>query len=256
MFTPLREKPTKGYVWSGGRLTKIQTTARPDHVWPEVWTKIGKAAQNRETQESAQEKPKLDNARRLTSLIQTTKNIQKFSKITRRKMERPMAPAMPCKRQTSIAKANAKPKIGDEKESRTMYGCKVESHASTRQRAEFLQSKIHEDRIAGKGFISMTHCNLVHKFILMPQSMNIPNAKVAVDKGWNKLETTPAWILVKVKSILEAPRDKKKVNFATLMDICHLKQCGVGTKITEVQRQSRVPGGHCNRRPWSPRSLY
>ena len=34
-----------------GRLTKIQTTSRPDHVWPEVWTKIGKAAQNREKQE-------------------------------------------------------------------------------------------------------------------------------------------------------------------------------------------------------------
>ena len=32
----------------GGRLTKIQTTTRLDHVWPEVWTKIGKAAQNRE----------------------------------------------------------------------------------------------------------------------------------------------------------------------------------------------------------------
>ena len=29
------------------RLTKIQTTSRPDHVWLEVWAKIGKAAQNR-----------------------------------------------------------------------------------------------------------------------------------------------------------------------------------------------------------------
>ena len=36
----------------------------PDHVWPDVWTKIGKAAQNREKQEWAKEKPKLDNARR------------------------------------------------------------------------------------------------------------------------------------------------------------------------------------------------
>ena len=47
----------------------------------------------------------------------------------------------------------------------------------------------------------------------------------------------------KVKSkkevILEAQRDKQKVHFATLMDMCHLKS-GVGTKITEVQRQSRA----------------
>ena len=29
------------------RLTKMQATTRPDHVWPEVWTRMGKAAQNR-----------------------------------------------------------------------------------------------------------------------------------------------------------------------------------------------------------------
>ena len=93
-----------------------------------------------------------------------------------------MAPAMPCKRQPSIAKANGKAKICNEKEFKTMYGCMVESHESTRQRAEFLQSKTHEDRIAGKGFTFMTHYNLVHKFIPMPQAMKIPDAKAAVDK--------------------------------------------------------------------------
>ena len=55
-------------MWSGERLTKIQTTTRPDHVWPEVWTKIGEAAQNREKPEWAKEKPKLDNARRLRGI--------------------------------------------------------------------------------------------------------------------------------------------------------------------------------------------
>ena len=64
-FTLLQEKPTKGYMWSGERLTKIQTTSRPDHVWSEVWTIIGKAAQNREKPEWAKEKPKLDSALRL-----------------------------------------------------------------------------------------------------------------------------------------------------------------------------------------------
>ena len=34
-------------------MTKIQTTTRPDFVCPEVWTKIGKAAQNRAKQEWA-----------------------------------------------------------------------------------------------------------------------------------------------------------------------------------------------------------
>ena len=73
----------------------------------------------------------------------------------------------------------------------------------------------------------MTHLNLVHKFIPVPQAMKILDTKAAVDKEWKKLETIPAWQLDNVKSkkevILEARRDKKKVHFATLMEICHLK---------------------------------
>ena len=49
-----------------------------------------------------------------------------------------------------------------------------------------------------------------------------------MDKEWKKLETIPAWKLEKVASkkevILEAHRDKRKVHFASLMDICHLKK--------------------------------
>ena len=41
-FTLLKERPLKGYMWSGRRLTKIQATARPENLWPGVWTKIGK----------------------------------------------------------------------------------------------------------------------------------------------------------------------------------------------------------------------
>ena len=43
----------------------MQTTSRTHHGWPEVWTKIGKAAQNRENQEWAKERSKFDNPRRL-----------------------------------------------------------------------------------------------------------------------------------------------------------------------------------------------
>ena len=88
--------------------------------------------------------------------------------------------------------------------------------------------KDHEDHIAEKGINSLNHYNLVHKFIPMLQAMRIPDAKAAVDKKWEKLETIPAWQLGKVKSkkevILEAQRDKKKVHFATLMDSCHVKE--------------------------------
>ena len=33
-FTLLKEKPPKGYVWSGRRLIKNHVTTRPENVWP------------------------------------------------------------------------------------------------------------------------------------------------------------------------------------------------------------------------------
>ena len=66
-YTLLKEKPPKGSMWSGERLTKIRATTRPANVWPEVWSKMGKAAQKRE-EEWAIEKPKLNNARRLRGI--------------------------------------------------------------------------------------------------------------------------------------------------------------------------------------------
>ena len=103
----------------------------------------------------------------------------------------------------------------------------------------------HKDHIAGKSFTSMTHYNLVHKFILMSQAMRIPDAKAAVGKEWKKLESIPAWKLEKVKSkeevILEALKDKKKVHFATLMDMCNLKNAELEPSHKKKQRQNRAP---------------
>ena len=90
-----------------------------------------------------------------------------------------------------------------------------------------LYRKIMKITSAGKRYNSMTHHNLVHKFIPVPQAMKIPDAKAAVGKEQKRLETIPAWQLDKVKCkkevILEGQRDKKNVLFATQMDICHLK---------------------------------
>ena len=92
----------------------------------------------------------------------------------------------------------------------------------------------HEDHIAGKGDNSLQHDNLVHKFILMPQAINIPAAKAAVDKEWEKLEKISAWNLAKVRSksevIDEARTSGAKVHFASFMDICRLKNAELEAK--------------------------
>ena len=68
----------------------------------------------------------------------------------------------------------------------------------------------------------------------MPHAMKIPAAKAAVDKEWEKLEKIPAWDLTKIRSksevIDEAKTKAAKVHFASLMDICHLKNAELETK--------------------------
>ena len=64
--------------------------------------------------------------------------------------------------------------------------------------------------------------------------MKIPAAKAAVDKEWEKLEKISAWNLTKVRNksedIDEARTKGAKVHFASLMDICHLKNAELETK--------------------------
>ena len=64
--------------------------------------------------------------------------------------------------------------------------------------------------------------------------MKIPAAKAAVDKEWEKLKKIRAWNLTKVRSkkeVIDEARTKgAKVHFASLMDICHLKNAELEAK--------------------------
>ena len=57
--------------------------------------------------------------------------------------------------------------------------------------------------------------------------MKVPAAKTAVDKEWEKLEKIPEWDLTTVKNksevIDEATNKDLNVHFASLVDLCHLK---------------------------------
>ena len=104
----------------------------------------------------------------------------------------------------------------------------------------------HEDHVAGKGGNSLQHYNFVHKFIPMPQAMKIPAAKAAVDWKWEKLETVLAWNLTKVRSkkevIDEAKTSGATVHFASLMDICHLKNAELEAKHQKYKSRVVVSG--------------
>ena len=116
---------------------------------------------------------------------------------------------------------------GSNKIQKTKKHFVVEAHEFTRKRLEPTLPQDPEDHIVEKGLISLSHYNLVHIFVPMPQALKIPDTKAAVDKDWQQLEKLPAWQLTKVKSkmgfILKARKEQRTLHFATLMDICHLK---------------------------------
>ena len=87
-----------GYMWSGERLTKRQLTSRPDHLRPELWIKLGRNAKLKEKHRWSNEKPKLDNARRLRGIYfidPEDKEFKESIKNARKKLETPLAPSMP-----------------------------------------------------------------------------------------------------------------------------------------------------------------
>ena len=61
-----------------------------------------------------------------------------------------------------------------------------------------------------KGFNASGHYKIVHKFIAMLQAMNIPDAKAAVDKGWEKLEKLRARQMTKAKSKNKSSKRHRK----------------------------------------------
>ena len=72
----------------------------------------------------------------------------------------------------------------------------------------------------------------------MLEAMKIPDAKAAVEK--EKLEKIRAWQLTKVRNkneVIEEARNKgRKVHFASLMDLCHLKNSELEPQVFRNKR--------------------
>ena len=103
----LKERPPDGYMWSRERLTRKQTTSRPEKLRPEMWKHMSDASKRKEKQKWAIENPELDHVRSLCGIYFIDPKDELFKEImktVRRKLEISMSAAMPCT--TPIIKAN------------------------------------------------------------------------------------------------------------------------------------------------------
>ena len=151
----IREKPPNGYMWSGERLTRKQLTSRPDHLWPELWTKLGRNVKLKERQKWSHEKPMLDNGRRGIHFIDLEDmEFKETIKNARRNLETPMAPAMPCKTSKKSKHGETRSKTDDFK---WKFACILEASESTRMRMEESLPKYQRTILQEKEII---HCSL------------------------------------------------------------------------------------------------
>ena len=189
------------------------------------------------------EKPKLDNARKLTGIYfidPEDREYEKTRKNARKKLEVPMEAAMACEMETRKPQETVASESTDSHK-KTKYACNVEAHESTRKRLESALPRNHEDHIAEKkGFIQQITTTWCAKFSML-QAVKILDAKASVDKEWEKLEQLPAWQLAKVRSkkevVLEAQTLKKNSPCCYFDGHCASQKCGVSKK----QRTSRAP---------------
>ena len=160
-----------------------QFTLLEEKPWPELWKSMRKHAKLKEKQKWSNEKLHLEKARKLRGIYFIDPEDTEFKetlKNARKKLETSVALAMPCKIMKNCGN-------GASNKIKTKLACILEADESTRLRMGNSMPNYHEDHIAGKGENSLQHCNLIHKFIPMPQAMKNPAAKAAVDKEIEKI---------------------------------------------------------------------
>ena len=108
-----------------------------------------------------------------------TRNFKEIIGNARKKLETPMALAVPCKTSKKCKHGETR---GKTNEIISKLACILEASESTRMRTEESPPTYHEDHIAGKGDNSLQHYNLVPQFTPLPQAMKILAAKETVDK--------------------------------------------------------------------------
>ena len=175
----------------------------------------------------------------------------------RKKLDMPMEAAMPCTQRTTEASQQA---AGSRKGNHRIQQ-NPKHKACMHRRGSWICEKafgIYCTKGSGRShrgerFNSVSHYNLVHKFHSYTPSDENPRCET---QRWTKngRSSKSCWrgkmIMVKSKKevILEAQKEKRKVHFASLMDICHLKKYGVGTEVSKVRRLGCAPRWHCERR--------
>ena len=120
---------------------------------------MGRNAKLKDRRKWSREKPQLNNARKLRGIYFVDLEDKEFKetiKNARKKLETPVAPAMPCKKSKNNQNRVTR---GKSNEIKPKVACILEASESSRLRMGESLPNHHEDHIAGKGNNSLQHTN-------------------------------------------------------------------------------------------------
>ena len=252
-FTVLNEKPPDGYAWSVGRLIRKRTTSRPDTLWPEIWKDVSDASKRTEKLKWAIEKPKLDNARRLRGIYFIDPDDEEFKDImynARRKLEIPMPAAMLLQTSTWEVQGNL---LGSW---RTLD--KICLHCWSRRIHEETHGRI-SSQVSWRSccrkrdeLIESQQFGAANLLFLVPRASEHTSCKGSSGEGMGKTPENSGMAADEKSAtqnevIAEARNKGKTVHFASLMDLCHLKNSELEPQFQKYKPSSRTPRWHCER---------
>ena len=244
----IKWKTSDGYTWCGERLSRKQTTSRPDTLWPEIWKDMSEALNRKEKQKWALEKPRLDNALKLRGIYfidPADEEVKDIMKNARRMLEVPMPVAMPCKTRRDKNRETCRT-IGGHK---TKYACIVEAGESTRKRLEGIFIKIMKTTLQGKESIHWTTTiSCTNLFLCLTQWKD----------QMRKLQWTKNGKLEKIGMAADESQKQKggdrwskewgqNSTLRVVNGRLSFEEFGVGATVSTIQRSSRIPRWHCER---------
>ena len=210
-FTLLDEKALDGYMWSGERLTRKLLISKQDHLWPELWKSMGKHAKLKEKQKWSEEKLYLENARKLRGIYFIDPEDMEFKetiKNARKKLE------------TSVAQWCIQQKL--RQNLRVFWKLMNPQQCVWEIRYRIIMKTILQEWVEIHNSTTIWFTNFSYASCYENSC-----SKGSGRQGMGKLEKSSAWNLTKVKSkkqvIDEARTSGATVHFASLMDMCHLK---------------------------------
>lgn len=208
---------------------------RPGHVTPYFWRRTGPERKIEMWKYLAKEEPKRKASRDEAQILEhiPDDDLDEFKTLWKecRELWSPPVPAMPVHATINYSTmidgdhTYVRQSIGEPDAMDEVYV--LEKPRSDKKLYKQPRNRKHQEREAAVGQVSSDCWAMVHVPLSDKQVRSIPDAEIALEKEWHKLESQGAWLPHTVQpkaAVMEnARRQGKNIHIGKLIALCHFK---------------------------------